>query len=69
MIDIQITNDKLEDRAARILMEELNIDLKTSIRLLGEHKSIRAAIKNHKWTPKIYRKDLKEWAYLLCFAL
>ena len=48
MIDIQITNDKLEDRAARILMEELNIDLKTSIRLLGEHKSIRAAIKNHK---------------------
>ena len=48
MIDIQITNDKLEDRAARILMEELNIDLKTSIRLLEEHKSIRAAIKNHK---------------------
>ena len=48
MIDIQITNDKLEDRAARILMEELNIDLKTSIQLLEEHKSIRAAIKNHK---------------------
>jgi N-acetylmuramic acid 6-phosphate etherase len=48
MIDIQITNDKLEDRAARILMEELNIDIKTSIRLLEEHKSIRAAIKNHK---------------------
>lgn len=47
MIDIQMTNGKLVDRATRILMEELNVDMKTSANLLEEHKSIREAIKNH----------------------
>ena len=47
MIDIQMTNVKLVDRAARILMEELDIDKKTAAKLLEEYKSIRAAIKNY----------------------
>ena len=47
MIDIQMTNVKLVDRAARILMEELDIDKETAAALLHKHKSIRAAIKNH----------------------
>ena len=45
MIDIQMTNKKLVNRATRILMEELNIDKETAAELLDEHKSIRAAIK------------------------
>ena len=47
MIDIQMTNVKLVDRAARILMEELEIDKETAAALLHKHKSIRAAIKNY----------------------
>ena len=47
MIDIQMTNVKLVERAARILMEELDIDRKTAGALIDEHKSIRDAIKNY----------------------
>ncbi|PDH44077.1 MAG: N-acetylmuramic acid 6-phosphate etherase [Flavobacteriales bacterium MED-G15] len=47
MIDIQMTNNKLVDRAARILMEELSIDYNTAVKSLEKHKSIRDAIKNH----------------------
>ena len=47
MIDIQMTNVKLVDRAARILMEELDIDNESAAALLDEYKSIRAAIKNY----------------------
>ena len=47
MIDIQMTNTKLVDRATRILMEELSIDRKTASSLLEKHKSIREAIKNY----------------------
>ena len=46
MIDVQMTNVKLVDRAVRILMEELDIDKETATKLLEEYKSIRAAIKN-----------------------
>ena len=47
MIDIQMTNVKLVDRAARILMEELEIDKETAAGLLHKYKSIRAAIRNY----------------------
>tara|TARA_B100000941_G_scaffold289637_1_gene269454 strand:- start:646 stop:1455 length:810 start_codon:yes stop_codon:yes gene_type:complete len=47
MIDIQITNNKLADRAARILMEELSIDYETASNLLEKHHSVRNAIKNY----------------------
>ncbi len=46
MIDLQMTNVKLVNRAVRILMEELDIDKETATKLLEEYKSIRAAIKN-----------------------
>ena len=48
MIDVQMTNVKLVDRAVRILMEELDIDKRTAAKLLEEYKSIRAAIKNYR---------------------
>ena len=47
MIDVQMTNVKLVDRAVRILMEELDIDKRTAAKLLEDYKSIRAAIKNY----------------------
>ncbi len=47
MIDIQMTNVKLIDRATRILMEELDIDNESAAALLDKYKSIRAAIKNY----------------------
>ena len=46
MIDIQTTNNKLADRAARILMEELSVDYKTAVNLLEKYQSVRNAIKN-----------------------
>jgi len=47
MIDIQMTNNKLADRAVRILMEELSVDYKTAANLLEKHQSVRNAIKNY----------------------
>lgn len=47
MIDIQMTNNKLLDRAIRILMKELSVDYKTAKNLLEKHQSIRKACKNH----------------------
>ena len=47
MIDIQMTNRKLADRATRILMEELSVDYNTAVNLLENYHSIRNAIKNY----------------------
>ena len=44
MIDIQTSNNKLLERASRILMEELSIDYKC-VNLLEKYKSIREVIK------------------------
>ena len=47
MIDIQMTNNKLADRATRILMDELSVDYKTAENLLKKHQSIRNATKKY----------------------
>lgn len=47
MIHVQMNNNKLVDRARRILMEELSVDYKTATNLLEKHQSIRNATKNH----------------------
>ena len=47
MIDIQTANNKLADRAARILMEELSVDYKTAVNLLEKYQSVRNAIKKY----------------------
>ena len=44
MVDMQLKNSKLQIRAERILMDELNIDQQTAKKLLSKHKSIRAAL-------------------------
>jgi len=44
MVDMQLKNKKLVDRAQRIVMEELNVSLDTAKDLLTKHKNIREAI-------------------------
>ena len=46
MIDMQMSNAKLNKRARRILMEELGVDAGKADELILKHKSIRLAIDN-----------------------
>ena len=48
MIDMQLSNNKLIDRAERILMKELSIDNDKAKSLLDENKSVRKSIENNK---------------------
>jgi len=48
MIDMQLSNNKLINRAERILMKELNIDNDKAKSLLKENKSVRKSIENNK---------------------
>ena len=48
MIDIQITNDKLTDRARRIISKNLNVNYSEATNLLDKYKSVRKAIESHK---------------------
>ena len=47
MIDMQMTNAKLNKRARKIIMEELDVDAKKADELIIKHKSIRSAIDNY----------------------
>ncbi|WP_031528445.1 N-acetylmuramic acid 6-phosphate etherase [Dyadobacter crusticola] len=44
MVDMQLTNEKLVDRAVRMIIEELNISPEEAESLLTEHGSVRAVI-------------------------
>ena len=48
MIDMQLSNNKLINRAERILMNELSIDNDKAKSLLEENKSVRKSIENNK---------------------
>ena len=48
MIDMQLSNNKLINRAERILMNELNIDNYKAKSLLKKNKSVRKSIENNK---------------------
>ena len=41
MVDMQLTNKKLNTRAVKIIVDELEIDEKTAAELLLKHKSVR----------------------------
>ena len=45
---MQLSNDKLVDRGARMLMKELNISHAKGIELLEQYGSVRQAIQNYK---------------------
>ena len=48
MVDMQLSNKKLVNRATLMLMTQLNITEKKAKLLLSEYKSVRNAIKNFK---------------------
>jgi len=48
MIDMKLSNNKLYERAIRILKTILDIDTETAKKLIEKHKNIRAAVENFK---------------------
>ena len=48
MVDMQLTNEKLVNRGVRMVMFELDLDLKTASALLNEYGSVRRVIQNFK---------------------
>ena len=44
MVDMQLTNKKLNTRAVKIIVDELEIDEKTATDLLLKHKSVRSVL-------------------------
>lgn len=48
MVDMQLSNNKLVDRGARMIMAELNISNQEAEALLEKHKNVRLAIQNYK---------------------
>ena len=48
MVDMQLSNNKLVDRAEKMLMNELKISLVEARKLLQKHKSVRKSIENFK---------------------
>lgn len=48
MVDMQLTNEKLVNRGVRMVMFELDLDLKTASALLNEYGSVRRVIENFK---------------------
>ena len=47
MVDMQIANNKLVDRAVKIIMKEKNIDYDTANGLLEKYGSVRNVILNY----------------------
>jgi N-acetylmuramic acid 6-phosphate etherase len=49
MVDMQLSNEKLWHRGAKMLMEELNIDEKNAYALLKQYGSVRNVMENYKF--------------------
>ena len=47
MVDMQLSNNKLVDRGAKMIMKELGIDYEKAEQLLVQHGSVRKAVDNY----------------------
>ncbi|GGZ90222.1 N-acetylmuramic acid 6-phosphate etherase [Algibacter mikhailovii] len=47
MVDMQLSNNKLVDRGAKMIMNEIQVSKEVALELLNTHKSVRNAIKNY----------------------
>ena len=47
MVDMQLSNNKLVDRGAKMIMKEINVSETEALELLNKHKSVRNALKNY----------------------
>ncbi|MBD0402036.1 N-acetylmuramic acid 6-phosphate etherase [Flammeovirga sp. EKP202] len=48
MVDMQLTNHKLEERAIKMVMDEINVDREVAQELLSKHPSVRQATEAYK---------------------
>ena len=48
MVDMALSNNKLIDRGAKMVAEELNIDYEKALHLLGTHGSVRKAVESYR---------------------
>ena len=48
MVDMQLSNNKLVDRGAKMIMEEISVDYETAKKLLDEFGSVRKAVENYR---------------------
>ena len=46
MVDMQLSNNKLVDRGAKMIMKEINVSEKEALELLNKYKSVREAVNN-----------------------
>ena len=47
MIDMQLSNNKLIDRGAKMIMKEIRVDYEKAILLLTQYGSVRNAVDNY----------------------
>ncbi len=47
MVDMQLSNEKLQDRAAKMVMSEIGVDRETAEQLLAQYGNVRNAIDNY----------------------
>ena len=47
MVDMQLTNDKLVDRAVKMVVEELKIDYSKALELIQKYGNVRSAVQNY----------------------
>ena len=47
MVDMQLSNNKLVDRGAKMIMNELGVDYEKAEQLLAQHGSVRKAVDNY----------------------
>ncbi len=47
MVDMQLSNNKLVDRGAKMIMQEIGVDYETASSLLEEYGSVRNAVNNY----------------------
>lgn len=48
MVDMQLSNEKLKDRGARLIMDKTDLDYDRALALLLKHGSVRKALENQK---------------------
>lgn len=48
MVDMQLSNNKLVDRGAKMIMKEINVSETEALALLKQYKSVREAVNNYK---------------------
>ncbi len=53
MVDMKLSNNKLVNRAIRMVQEELNISMEEAEKLIEKHNNVREAIKNYQNDSKI----------------